>query len=156
MICWYQVSDGIIAPGYDEQSLEILKKKKNGAYCILEIDPNYEPSSVESRTIFGLTLQQKRNDAAINEKLLSNVVTKIKEVIYSFVKKTKKNSLITHICFQLSEEAKRDLIIATITVKYTQSNSVCYAKGGQVIGVGAGQQSRIHCTRLAGEKANNW
>lgn len=130
-----EVSDGIIAPGYDDQSLEILKKKKNGAYCILQIDPNYEPSSIESRTIFGLTLQQKRNDAPINENLLSNVVTKNKE---------------------LSEEAKRDLIIATIAVKYTQSNSVCYAKGGQVIGVGAGQQSRIHCTRLAGEKANNW
>ncbi|XP_073815203.1 bifunctional purine biosynthesis protein ATIC [Musca autumnalis] len=130
-----EVSDGIIAPGYEPAALEILKKKKNGAYCILEMDPNYEPSVLERKTIFGLTLEQKRNDAVIDPSLFSNVVTKQK---------------------QLPESAVRDLIVATIALKFTQSNSVCYARDGQVIGIGAGQQSRIHCTRLAGEKADNW
>ncbi|XP_005185063.2 bifunctional purine biosynthesis protein ATIC [Musca domestica] len=130
-----EVSDGIIAPGYEPAALEILKKKKNGAYCILKMDPNYEPSALERKTIFGLTLEQKRNDAVIDPSLFSNVVTKQK---------------------QLPESAVRDLIVATIALKFTQSNSVCYARDGQVIGIGAGQQSRIHCTRLAGEKADNW
>ncbi|XP_061391231.1 bifunctional purine biosynthesis protein ATIC [Musca vetustissima] len=130
-----EVSDGIIAPGYEPAALEILKKKKNGAYCILEMDPNYEPSALERKTIFGLTLEQKRNDAVIDPTLFTNVVTKQK---------------------QLPESAVRDLIVATIALKFTQSNSVCYARDGQVIGIGAGQQSRIHCTRLAGEKADNW
>ncbi|XP_053203587.1 bifunctional purine biosynthesis protein ATIC-like [Panonychus citri] len=132
-----EVSDGIIAPGYQEEALNILKKKKGGSYCILEIDPNYEPSDMETRTLFGLTLEQKRNDVLINEKLFN-----VDKII------SKNNNL--------SKEAIRDLIVATIALKYTQSNSVCYAKDGQVIGIGAGQQSRIHCTRLAGDKANNW
>ncbi|XP_048730789.2 bifunctional purine biosynthesis protein ATIC-like [Ostrea edulis] len=130
-----EVSDGIIAPGYLPEALEILKKKKGGNYCILQIDPGYEPPTIETRTVFGLQLQQKRNDAIINSDIMKNVVTARKE---------------------LSREAEQDLIVATITLKYTQSNSVCYAKSGQVIGIGAGQQSRIHCTRLAGDKANNW
>ncbi|XP_066589812.1 bifunctional purine biosynthesis protein ATIC [Prorops nasuta] len=130
-----EVSDGIIAPGYTEEALNILKKKKNGAYCILQIDPTYEPAPMERKTLYGLTLEQKRNDAAIDKETFSNVVTKGNK---------------------LSQEAIRDLIVATIAVKYTQSNSVCYAKDGQVIGIGAGQQSRIHCTRLAGDKADNW
>ena len=131
-----EVSDGIIAPGYSEEALKILKKKKNGAYCILQIDPNYVPSQMERRVLFGLTLEQKRNNAVIDKNTFSNVVTK---------------NLTT-----LSDSAMRDLIVATIALKYTQSNSVCYAKDGQVIGIGAGQQSRIHCTRLAGDKADNW
>jgi phosphoribosylaminoimidazolecarboxamide formyltransferase / IMP cyclohydrolase len=130
-----EVSDGIIAPGYNPEAFEILKKKKNGSYCILQIDPSYEPDEVESRTLFGLHLEQKRNDAEINAEIFKNVVTSRKD---------------------LSENAIRDLIVAQIALKYTQSNSVCYAKDGQVIGIGAGQQSRIHCTRLAGDKANNW
>ncbi|XP_004530636.1 bifunctional purine biosynthesis protein PURH [Ceratitis capitata] len=130
-----EVSDGIIAPGYEPAALEILKKKKNGAYCILQMDPDYEPSALERKTIFGLTLEQKRNDAVIDPSLFANVVTK-------------NNTL--------PENAIRDLIVATIALKFTQSNSVCYARDGQVIGIGAGQQSRIHCTRLAGEKADNW
>uniref|UniRef100_A0A1A9ZGE8 Bifunctional purine biosynthesis protein ATIC n=1 Tax=Glossina pallidipes TaxID=7398 RepID=A0A1A9ZGE8_GLOPL len=130
-----EVSDGIIAPGYSPDALEILKKKKNGGYCILQMDPNYEPSALERKTIFGLTLEQKHNDAVIDAALFSNVVTKNKK---------------------LPQSAVRDLIVATIALKYTQSNSVCYARDGQVIGIGAGQQSRIHCTRLAGEKADNW
>ncbi|XP_037807465.1 bifunctional purine biosynthesis protein ATIC isoform X1 [Lucilia sericata] len=130
-----EVSDGIIAPGYEPAALEILKKKKNGAYCILEMDPSYEPSALECKTIFGLTLEQKRNDAVIEPSLFTNVVTKNNK---------------------LPEAAVRDLIVATIALKFTQSNSVCYARDGQVIGIGAGQQSRIHCTRLAGEKADNW
>lgn len=130
-----EVSDGVVAPGYTPEALELLKKKKNGNYCVLQMDPNYEGDLVERRTLFGLTLEQRRNDAVINADLLKNVVTKRKE---------------------LSEDAIRDLIVASIAVKYTQSNSVCYAKSGQVIGIGAGQQSRIHCTRLAGDKANNW
>ncbi|CAL8109597.1 unnamed protein product [Orchesella dallaii] len=130
-----EVSDGIIAPGYTPEALELLKKKKGGGYCVLQIDPNYEPKDVETRTLFGLGLQQKRNDAVIDKKVFENVVTKRKD---------------------LSEDAVRDLIVATIALKYTQSNSVCYAKNGQVVGIGAGQQSRIHCTRLAGDKANLW
>ncbi|EDW84741.1 uncharacterized protein Dwil_GK12972 [Drosophila willistoni] len=130
-----EVSDGIIAPGYEPAALEILKKKKNGSYCILQMDPNYEPSAVERKTIFGLTLEQKRNDIVIDESLFTNVVSKKSP---------------------LPEGAVRDLIVATIALKYTQSNSVAYARDGQIIGIGAGQQSRIHCTRLAGEKADNW
>lgn len=130
-----EVSDGIIAPGYTDEALTLLKKKKNGAYCILQIDSDYEPDPIERKVLFGLTLEQQRNNADINKDLLENLVTQGKS---------------------LSEEAIRDLIVATIALKYTQSNSVCYAKNGQVIGIGAGQQSRIHCTRLAGEKADNW
>ncbi|XP_077481484.1 bifunctional purine biosynthesis protein ATIC [Stigmatopora argus] len=129
-----EVSDGIIAPGYDAEALKILSKKKNGNYCVLQMDPDYEPDDDEVRVLFGLRLKQKRNNALINEDFFSNVVSK----------------------GSLSEEALRDLTVATIAVKYTQSNSVCYAKDGQVIGIGAGQQSRIHCTRLAGDKADNW
>uniref|UniRef100_A0A8C7MK77 Bifunctional purine biosynthesis protein ATIC n=1 Tax=Oncorhynchus kisutch TaxID=8019 RepID=A0A8C7MK77_ONCKI len=128
-----EVSDGIIAPGYEEEALRILSKKKNGNYCVLQMDPAYEPDEPEVRVLFGLHLKQKRNGAVIDKDLFSNVVSK-----------------------GLSVEALRDLIVASITVKYTQSNSVCYAKDGQVIGIGAGQQSRIHCTRLAGDKADNW
>lgn len=131
-----EVSDGIIAPGYSKAALEILKKKKNGSYCILQIDPSYEPSAMERKTLYGLVMEQNRNDAVINKSTFNNVVTK------------KVKSLPTI--------AIRDLIVATIAVKYTQSNSVCYARDGQVIGIGAGQQSRIHCTRLAGDKADNW
>jgi phosphoribosylaminoimidazolecarboxamide formyltransferase / IMP cyclohydrolase len=130
-----EVSDGIIAPSFDTEAFEILKKKKGGSYCILEINPDYEPSAIESRTLYGLHLEQKRNDAEINEQTFQNVVTKNKN---------------------LSPGAIRDLIVAQIALKYTQSNSVCYAKDGQVIGIGAGQQSRIHCTRLAGDKAKVW
>jgi phosphoribosylaminoimidazolecarboxamide formyltransferase/IMP cyclohydrolase len=130
-----EVSDGIIAPGYSPEALELLKKKKGGGYCVLQIDPNYAPKDTELRTLFGLHMEQKRNDAVIDKKLFENVVTTRKD---------------------LSEGAIRDLIVATIALKYTQSNSVCYAKNGQVIGIGAGQQSRIHCTRLAGDKANLW
>uniref|UniRef100_A0A674E9M3 Bifunctional purine biosynthesis protein ATIC n=1 Tax=Salmo trutta TaxID=8032 RepID=A0A674E9M3_SALTR len=128
-----EVSDGIIAPGYEEEALRILSKKKNGNYCVVQMDPAYEPDEPEVRVLFGLHLKQKRNGAVIDKELFSNVVSK-----------------------GLSVEALRDLIVASIAVKYTQSNSVCYAKDGQVIGIGAGQQSRIHCTRLAGDKADNW
>ncbi|OAD58065.1 Bifunctional purine biosynthesis protein PURH, partial [Eufriesea mexicana] len=131
-----EVSDGIIAPGYSKDALKILKKKKSGTYCILEIDPNYVPSQMERRVLFGLTMEQKRNDAVIDKNTFSNIVTKNLTTVPDF--------------------AMRDLILATIVLKYTQSNSVCYAKDGQVIGIGAGQQSRIHCTRLAGDKADNW
>uniref|UniRef100_A0A8C7E6B2 5-aminoimidazole-4-carboxamide ribonucleotide formyltransferase/IMP cyclohydrolase n=1 Tax=Naja naja TaxID=35670 RepID=A0A8C7E6B2_NAJNA len=130
-----EVSDGIVAPGFDEEALKILSKKKNGSYCVLQIDPTFEPEENEIRTLFGLHLMQKRNDGVIDRSLFKNIVTKNKN---------------------LSDSAIRDLIVATIAVKYTQSNSVCYAKNGQVIGIGAGQQSRIHCTRLAGDKANFW
>lgn len=130
-----EVSDGIIAPGYTPEALTLLSKKKNGGYCVLQIDANYEPDSIERRVLFGLTLEQKRNDAVIDSSLFSNIATQNKD---------------------LPESAVRDLIVATIALKYTQSNSVCYAKNGQTIGIGAGQQSRIHCTRLAGEKADNW
>ncbi|XP_071034619.1 bifunctional purine biosynthesis protein ATIC isoform X2 [Parasteatoda tepidariorum] len=130
-----EVSDGIIAPSYEPQALEILKKKKNGGYCVLEMDPSYIPSDLESRTLFGLALSQKRNDAVIDKTVFSNIISKNKTIPSNGV---------------------TDLIVATLAVKYTQSNSVCYAKNGQVIGTGAGQQSRIHCTRLAGDKANLW
>ncbi|XP_035264854.1 bifunctional purine biosynthesis protein PURH isoform X1 [Anguilla anguilla] len=129
-----EVSDGIVAPGYEEAALKILSKKKNGNYCVLQMDPEYEPDDAEVRVLFGLHLKQRRNGAIVDKALFSNVVTKGK----------------------LSENAVRDLTVATIALKYTQSNSVCYAKDGQVIGIGAGQQSRIHCTRLAGDKADNW
>ena len=130
-----EVSDGVIAPGYEPEALEILKSKRNGNYNIVKIDPNYIPAPIERKQVFGITFEQGRNNFEINEALLSNLVTENKE---------------------LPKEAVRDLIIALITLKYTQSNSVCYAVDGQAIGVGAGQQSRIHCTRLAGDKANTW
>ena len=130
-----EVSDGIIAPGYSEKALEILKSKRKGGYNIVKIDPNYVPDPVEVKQVFGITFEQGRNNFEINKELLSNIVTENKEI---------------------PEDAKRDLIIALITLKYTQSNSVCYCKDGQAIGVGAGQQSRIHCTRLAGNKADIW
>lgn len=130
-----EVSDGVIAPGYTPEALGLLKKKKGGAYCVLEIDPEYEPRPIEQKTLFGLTLEQQRNNAVIKTQLFGNIVSQKKELPYP---------------------ATRDLIVATIALKYTQSNSVCYAKDGQVIGIGAGQQSRIHCTRLAGDKADNW
>ncbi|KAK9410935.1 bifunctional purine biosynthesis protein PURH [Crotalus adamanteus] len=130
-----EVSDGIVAPGFDEEALKILSKKKNGNYCVLQMDPTFEPEQNEIRTLFGLHLMQKRNDSVIDRSLFKNIVTKNKN---------------------LPDSAIRDLIVATIAVKYTQSNSVCYTKNGQVIGIGAGQQSRIHCTRLAGDKATFW
>ena len=130
-----EVSDGIIAPDYDEEALEILKKKKKGAYNIIKIDTAYFPAAVEKKQVYGITFEQGRNNLKIDETLLNTIVTENKE---------------------LPQEAKRDLIIALITLKYTQSNSVCYAADGQAIGVGAGQQSRIHCTRLAGDKADLW
>ena len=130
-----EVSDGIIAPGYTAEALEILKAKKKGAYNIVEIDPNYVPAEQECKDVFGITFEQGHNNFKIDEALLGNVVTDNKE---------------------LSREAKIDMIVALITLKYTQSNSVCYVKDGQAIGIGAGQQSRIHCTRLAGSKADNW
>uniref|UniRef100_T1JM68 Bifunctional purine biosynthesis protein ATIC n=1 Tax=Strigamia maritima TaxID=126957 RepID=T1JM68_STRMM len=130
-----EVSDGVIASDYDPEALEILKKKKNGNYCILKIDPTYIPQEQEERTLFGITMQQTRNNAVINKDLLKNIVSSNKN---------------------LSEEAARDLLVATIALKYTQSNSVCFAKNGQIVGIGAGQQSRIHCIRLAGDKVNNW
>ena len=130
-----EVSDGVIAPGYEPEALEILKAKKKGNYAVIEIDPNYEPNPIEHKEVFGITFEQGRNELVIDDALLANVVTENKEI---------------------PEEAKIDLAIALITLKYTQSNSVCYAKGGQAIGIGAGQQSRIHCTRLAGQKADNW
>ena len=130
-----EVSDGIIAPGYTDRALEILKSKRKGNYNIVKIDPTYEPAAIERRNIFGITFEQGHNNLKINADMLGNLVTENKE---------------------LPEEAKRDLVIALITLKYTQSNSVCYVKNGQAIGVGAGQQSRIHCTRLAGNKADNW
>ncbi len=130
-----EVSDGIIAPGYEPEALEILKAKKKGNYCVIEIDPSYRPNPIEHKEVFGVTFEQGRNELVIDENMLTNIVSENKN---------------------LPEEAKIDLIISLITLKYTQSNSVCYAKGGQAIGIGAGQQSRIHCTRLAGQKADNW
>lgn len=130
-----EVSDGIIAPDYDEEALRILKGKRKGNYTIIRIDEGYEPELTEQKQVFGVTFEQRRNDFRIDKSLLDNIVTANKE---------------------LPDEARRDLVIALITLKYTQSNSVCFAEGGQVIGVGAGQQSRIHCTRLAGEKADKW
>ena len=130
-----EVSDGVIAPGYTDKALEILKAKRKGGYSVVKIDPNFKPRNVEYKDVYGITFQQGRNELNINEDFLGNIVTRNK---------------------YLPESAKRDLLIALITLKYTQSNSVCYAAGGQAIGIGAGQQSRIHCTRLAGSKADNW
>lgn len=130
-----EVTDGVIAPGYTEEALEILKAKKKGGYNVVQIDPDYEPEDIETKQVFGITFSQKRNSVKIDEDALENIVSKSKE---------------------LPESAKIDLIIGLITLKYTQSNSVCFVKGGQAIGVGAGQQSRIHCTRLAGGKADTW
>ena len=130
-----EVSDGVIAPGYEPEALEILKGKKKGSYNVIEIDPDYVPAPVERKEVFGITFEQGRNELNIDQDFFGNVVTENKEI---------------------PESAKIDLAIAMITLKYTQSNSVCYAKGGQAIGIGAGQQSRIHCTRLAGQKADNW
>lgn len=130
-----EVSDGVIAPGYTEEALEILKAKKKGNYAVIQINPMYVPEEIERKQVYGIYFEQGRNNAHIDESLLTNFVTKNTE---------------------LTEQAKLDLLIAMITLKYTQSNSVVYAKDGQVIGVGAGQQSRIHCTRLAGSKADNW
>ncbi|WP_455719232.1 phosphoribosylaminoimidazolecarboxamide formyltransferase [Agathobacter sp.] len=130
-----EVSDGVIAPGYTDEALEILKAKKKGNYCVIEIDPDYEPAPIERKDVFGITFEQGRNELHIDDDFFSNIVTENKE---------------------LTEQAKIDLAISMITLKYTQSNSVCYVKGGQAIGIGAGQQSRIHCTRLAGSKADNW
>ena len=130
-----EVSDGVIAPGYDDDALAVLKGKRKGNYNIVQIDAQYEPAPIERKQVFGITFEQGRNDVRIDESLLENLVTDNKD---------------------LPPEAARDLIISLITLKYTQSNSVCFAKGGQVIGVGAGQQSRIHCTRIAGNKADNW
>lgn len=130
-----EVSDGIIAPSYSEKALEILMGKKKGNYCILKIDPSYQPAPIECKQVYGVTFEQGRNELPINNSLLENVVTNCKE---------------------LPDSAKRDLLISLITLKYTQSNSVCYVKDGQAIGIGAGQQSRIHCTRLAGNKADIW
>ena len=130
-----EVSDGVIAPGYTDEALEILKAKKKGNYNIVEIDPAYKPEPIERKQVFGITFEQGRNEFVIDEHLLENIVTENKD---------------------LPDSAKIDLVVALIVLKYTQSNSVCYAKGGQAIGIGAGQQSRIHCTRLAGQKADNW
>ncbi len=130
-----EVSDGVIAPGYEPEALAILKEKKKGNYNVIQIDPSYKPQPIEHKDVFGITFEQGRNEIEINESLLENVVTKNKEI---------------------PESAKRDMLIALITLKYTQSNSVCYVKDGQAIGIGAGQQSRVHCTRLAGSKADNW
>ena len=130
-----EVSDGVIAPGYTDEALEILKAKKKGNYNVIEIDPNYVPDPIEHKEVFGITFEQGRNELVINEHFFDNIVTENKEI---------------------PDSAKMDLAISMITLKYTQSNSVCYVKGGQAIGIGAGQQSRIHCTRLAGSKADNW
>lgn len=130
-----EFSDGIIAPGYEPEALEILKEKKKGNYAIIEIDPNYEPKELERKEVFGITFEQGRNELVIDDEFFGNVVTKNKEI---------------------TDQAKIDMAISMITLKYTQSNSVCFVKGGQAIGIGAGQQSRIHCTRLAGSKADNW
>ncbi len=131
----YEVSDGVIAPGYTDEALEILKTKKKGGYNVVQIDPDYVPAPQEYKDVFGITFQQGRNEFKIDEELLGNIVTENKN---------------------LPDQAKIDMIVSLITLKYTQSNSVCYVKDGQAIGVGAGQQSRIHCTRLAGQKADNW
>ncbi len=130
-----EVSDGVIAPGFEPEALEILKQKKKGNYNVIQIDPSYRPQPLEQKQVFGITFEQGRNELPINKELLSNVVTENKEI---------------------PESAKMDLLISLITLKYTQSNSVCYVKDGQAIGIGAGQQSRVHCTRLAGNKADNW
>ena len=135
LVLQHEVSDGVIAPGYEPEALEILSAKKKGRYNVIQIDPAYEPEELETKQVFGITFEQKRNNDHITEDLLQNRPTKNKEI---------------------PEAARRDLLIAMITLKYTQSNSVCYVKDGQAIGVGAGQQSRIHCTRLAGDKADKW
>ncbi|MBQ4187698.1 MAG: phosphoribosylaminoimidazolecarboxamide formyltransferase [Firmicutes bacterium] len=130
-----EVSDGVIAPGYEPKALEMLQKKKNGGYCVLQIDPEYKPAPIERKQVFGVTFEQGRNELNIDENFFANIVTENKN---------------------LPDDAKLDLAISMIVLKYTQSNSVCYVKDGQAIGIGAGQQSRIHCTRLAGQKADNW
>ena len=130
-----EVSDGVIAPGYEPEALELLKQKKKGNYNIIQIDPDYVPAPLEHKEVFGITFEQGRNELNIDKDFFSNVVTDVKEI---------------------PDAAKIDLAISMITLKYTQSNSVCYVKDGQAIGIGAGQQSRIHCTRLAGQKADNW
>ena len=130
-----EVSDGVIAPGYTDEALAILKEKRKGGYNVVQIDPDYKPAPIEHKDVFGVTFEQGRNELKIDESLLQNLPTQNKT---------------------LTPEAKRDLIVSLITLKYTQSNSVCYVKNGQAIGVGAGQQSRVHCTRLAGNKADNW
>ncbi|HIY61025.1 MAG TPA: phosphoribosylaminoimidazolecarboxamide formyltransferase, partial [Candidatus Eisenbergiella pullistercoris] len=130
-----EVSDGVIAPGYTPEALEILKQKKKGNYNVIQIDPDYRPAEIERKQVYGVTFEQGRNELCVDEKLLSNVVTENQDI---------------------PEAALIDMKIALITLKYTQSNSVCYVKDGQAIGIGAGQQSRIHCTRLAGNKADNW
>ncbi|MDE6774857.1 MAG: phosphoribosylaminoimidazolecarboxamide formyltransferase [Ruminococcus sp.] len=130
-----EVSDGVIAPDYDDEALEILKSKRKGTYCILKIDENYQPAPIETKQVYGVSFEQGRNELDINRELLSNVVTENKNI---------------------PDDKLDDLMISLITLKYTQSNSVCYVKDGQAIGIGAGQQSRIHCTRLAGQKADNW
>ena len=130
-----EVSDGVIAPGYEPEALEILKQKKNGNYNVIQIDPDYVPEPLEHKDVFGITFEQGRNELKIDDDFFANIVTENKD---------------------LTEQAKIDLAISMITLKYTQSNSVCYVKDGQAIGIGAGQQSRIHCTRLAGQKADNW
>lgn len=130
-----EVSDGVIAPGYTDEALEILKAKKKGNYNVIEIDPDYVPAPIEHKEVFGITFEQGRNELVIDEHFFDNIVTENKEI---------------------PDSAKMDLAISMITLKYTQSNSVCYVKGGQAIGIGAGQQSRVHCTRLAGQKADNW
>ena len=130
-----EVSDGVIAPGYEPEALEILKSKRKGTYCIIKMDENYKPAEIERKQVYGVTFEQGRNELVIDDAMMSNIVTE---------------------CKDLPETAKHDLIISLITLKYTQSNSVCYVKDGQAIGVGAGQQSRVHCTRLAGNKADNW
>ena len=135
MLIKREVSDGVIAPGYTQEALEILGQKKKGNYNVIEIDPDYVPAPLEHKQVYGVTFEQGRQELAINDELISNIVTENKE---------------------LTEEAKRDLKVSLIILKYTQSNSVCYVKDGQAIGIGAGQQSRIHCTRLAGSKADNW
>ncbi len=130
-----EVSDGVIAPGYEPEALELLKNKRQGSYNVIQIDPSYSPAPVEQKDVYGVTFEQGRNELVIDDNMLSEIVTENKD---------------------LPESARRDLLIALITLKYTQSNSVCYAYDGQAIGIGAGQQSRIHCTRLAGSKADNW
>lgn len=130
-----EVSDGVIAPGYTEEALEILKQKKNGNYNVIQINENYKPAPIEHKEVFGITFEQGRQELVIDDELISNIVTENKD---------------------LPESAKIDMKISLITLKYTQSNSVCFVKGGQAIGIGAGQQSRVHCTRLAGQKADNW
>jgi phosphoribosylaminoimidazolecarboxamide formyltransferase/IMP cyclohydrolase len=135
MLIKREVSDGVIAPGYTDEALELLKQKKKGNYNVIQIDENYRPAPIEHKQVYGVTFEQGRQELKIDDELLSHLVTENQEI---------------------PEDAKRDLKIALITLKYTQSNSVCYVKGGQAIGIGAGQQSRVHCTRLAGQKADNW